>query len=345
MPDVIINISDGSRALTQAGFGKPLIIGVTAAIDGDKDTYKEYASLSEVSSDYASATEEYLAAQMIFSQEPRPATLAIVNVTRSEPAEAADLVGALDTIAPANNDWYFVILTSRDFDDIKAVAAWASANEKIMGVSVGSVDNSVSVDSIKTLGSEIASDRCFILAHQVPSKFGEAGIIGKMAPKRPGTTWKFKTVNTLTNSGYDTTDTASFKAGSVNTYIEQYGILMFTEGYMTDGSFIDVRRAKDYIKARMAESIMSLLINNDVVPYEISGITAVKAVIEGSLKLRAQEGIIAKDENNEPIIEVWAPSMDSIDQNDKNNRIAKGYGWKAQLSGALHGIEIDGIIV
>lgn len=66
--DDIVNvvIDRQTTAITAAGFGLPLFLGLHK---GFTQRYKEYGSLSEVGTDFATTSNEYIAAQRFFGQE------------------------------------------------------------------------------------------------------------------------------------------------------------------------------------------------------------------------------------------------------------------------------------
>lgn len=70
-----ISISTTSPAVTQAGFGVPLILSYSAAWPSERT--RSYSSLSALSSDFAANTVEYLAAAKIFGQSPAPTTVKV----------------------------------------------------------------------------------------------------------------------------------------------------------------------------------------------------------------------------------------------------------------------------
>lgn len=345
MADVIINITDQTRPLTQAGFGKPLILGDTEIITGAKDTYKEYMYLDEVENDYASDTNEYKAAQALFAQEPSPEKVAIYNVTRDATPLPSELTDALSTIKTSHNDWYFLILTSKVSADIEVVGAWVDSNDKIFGICMGSSDETVTVSDITTVAATLASDRCFILAHKDPTEFADSALIGKMAPKDPGSaTWKFKNLNGITDAGYNTTEIDNLETGNVNTYIKKFGVLQTTEGKTTSGTYIDITRSKDWLKARMEEAVMAVLISNDKVPYDTSGIILIVDAVKSVLKNAASNGMIAKDDGGNPMFSITAPKRADIPVEDRANRKLPDIKWEATIAGAVHTVQIDGVV-
>lgn len=70
---VVVNISRDTAAVTQAGFGVPLIIGPNGAFSG----VREYATIAAVLADFATSTDEYKAAAKALGQTPRPVKIKI----------------------------------------------------------------------------------------------------------------------------------------------------------------------------------------------------------------------------------------------------------------------------
>jgi hypothetical protein len=71
---VVMNITRDSVGIARAGFGVPLIISYYAAF---AERVRFYTDLLGVQDDFAIDTPEYLAAQAMFSQQPRPSRIAI----------------------------------------------------------------------------------------------------------------------------------------------------------------------------------------------------------------------------------------------------------------------------
>ena len=336
MPDVVVNITDSSRSVTVAGFGLPLILGVTASITGTKDTYKEYASTTEVAVDFASTTDEYKAAAAIFAQDPSPSKIAIYNVTRSGTPVPADLTDALDDIAAAGHtDWYWLITTSKVAVDIDAVGGWADSNKKLFGVGY----HDATISNIVAIADGLASSRCFVFAHKTMAEFPEAALIGKLAPKTVGSwTAKFKNLTGITDPGYTTTEQSTLETGNVFTYTEKGGILQTTEGIASDGSYIDTMVAKDWLKINMEAEVMSVLINNDKVPYTDGGITQVVDAVKAVLRRAVIQEILAD-------FTVTAPKAADISTTNKSNRLLPDINWTATLAGAIHKVNpITGVV-
>lgn len=71
---VTVNITRNTAAVTQAGFGLPLFLGLNK---GFTSRYKTYTSITEVGVDFASTSPEYIAASKAFSQAVSVTEIAI----------------------------------------------------------------------------------------------------------------------------------------------------------------------------------------------------------------------------------------------------------------------------
>jgi hypothetical protein len=71
---VSLTISAGTVSVGRAGFGIPLILSVNAAWS---ERVRTYTDIEGVAEDFATTAPEYLAANALFSQEPRPETIKI----------------------------------------------------------------------------------------------------------------------------------------------------------------------------------------------------------------------------------------------------------------------------
>lgn len=79
-----VSISASAPAITQKGFGLPLIISHTATWT---EYCREYASSTDVVADFGLTTPEYLAAAAIFAQSPRPPTVLIGRSSAHPPTQ------------------------------------------------------------------------------------------------------------------------------------------------------------------------------------------------------------------------------------------------------------------
>lgn len=327
--DVEVVISRETQAVSQAGFGVPLVLATS------KDhPYTTYRDLSSVAEDFNETTEAYAIANRIFAQNPRPQQIAILGVSYdSEVDEPTSLVSALNDVA--GEDFYFLLCEEQGEDEILALSQWTDSQKRIYFYS--SNDPSIL--------ENIESDRTVALIHENPASYPAEGWVGVCAPTNPGSiTWKFKTINGVLDAGYSTSEVDDIVENGGNTYIRQGGILHTYDGRTTSGEWIDIIRSQDFIETRIKEEVFRTLVNAPKVPYTSAGIAMISSAVESVLQNAYGNGMIAEDEDGVPLYSVTAPRRSDIPVNDRANRILPDVHFEFELAGAIHKTRITGVI-
>ncbi|WP_425447741.1 DUF3383 family protein [Dethiothermospora halolimnae] len=329
--DVVVNISRETQALTQKGFGLPLILATN--VDHE---YKEYLDLQSVSDDFKEDTEAYKMANRIFAQTPRPEKIAIYGVAYDSTAgDPKILTAALNDLAEKNNDWYFLLCEEKEDTEITALSGWIDAQKKLY---FADTDN-------LSLAATLESERTIICVHTKPEEYMACGWVGKCGPKDPGSlTWKFKNINGVTEADLGVTEITQLHKDGGNTYVRKLGMLQTSEGKVSSGEYIDVMRSQDFIEARMTEEVSRLLYTKDKIPYSNKGISMVVDAMTTVLKQATEQGIILTDENDRGVYSINVPTRGTIPINDVANRKLNGVEWCATLAGAIHEITINGVL-
>jgi hypothetical protein len=336
--DVEIVITDQTRPLSQRGFGLPLIFGTTKA-----HPYTEYTSLSAVAEDFDATDAEYLAAQAMFRQSPSPSKVAIYSIARDMPTEG-DLASALNDLTQQHNDWYWLVYAPRDHEDgdLEALADWVSAAGKFAVVTNAP---GASTDDIVAQAQAMNTSRVVYIAHTSSEDYPDAALVGRMAPLQPGSaTFKFKTLDGVTESTFSTTEISQLHDAGVITYVSKFGVLQTSEGYVTDKTFADIQLAKDWLKARMEERISRVLFVNEKIPYDNIGIAQIVDPIRSTLQQATALGIVARADDGTGLFTVRAPRREDVDPTDRANRILPDVYWDAVLAGAVHRVRVSGVV-
>ena len=337
LTDVEIIISDQTRPLTQRGFGLPLIFGTTKA-----HPYTEYTSLPAVAEDFQPTDPEYLAAQAIFRQSPNPGRAAIYGVERTTPG---DLATALNELVQQHNDWYWLVFAPRQLegaDDLGDLADWVAAAGKF---AVFANETGMTALQIVAQAQDINSSRVIYFAHTKPDDYPDAALVGRMAPLQPGSaTFKFKTLDGVSEATFSTTEIGQLHDAGVITYVRKFGVLQTSEGYVTDKTYADIQLAKDWLKARMEERISRVLFVNEKIPYDNIGIAQIIDPIRSTLQQATGLGIIARNDDGTGQFTVRAPRREDVDPTDRANRILPDVYWDAVLAGAVHRVRVSGVV-
>ena len=150
MPDinqvVRVNILTSPTAQTYENFGVLNIVGISDVIPMS-ERIRQYSSMSDVADDFASADEEYKAANIYFSQSPTPSTLTISR--RAASATSAELLGSANVESvlatwQSISDGAFTIevdgsdedLTALDFSSVTSLADVATVIDTAFSGSV-----------------------------------------------------------------------------------------------------------------------------------------------------------------------------------------------------------------
>lgn len=121
---VNIQITLGSKSVTRAGFGTPLVLGPNADFGGD--LVRTYTSLPAVAEDFETTDDEYKWAQRLFSQEKKPRQIVI--------GKRAAAVAQVETLTPTvqNETLYRVTINGEDYEYTSDEDA--TANEIVAGL-------------------------------------------------------------------------------------------------------------------------------------------------------------------------------------------------------------------
>lgn len=268
--------------------------------------------------------------------------LQIEQLVASDPVE-----DDLDAVADSSNDWYGVALTSRAFQDIISTADWVEARPKLFGTcssQLAIIDESANDDQ-SSIAYELSSGnytRTFLLYHQdADDDYPECAWFGRCLPLEPGSeTWKFKQLQSISSSNLSTTQAINAQSKSCNTYQFVGGVDITAEGVVASGEYIDVIRGVDWLTARIQEFVFFVLVNNNKVPYTDTGIAMIEAEVRRALDLGVSNNFLAAD----PQYTISVPRAAAVPSIDKANRILKNVNFQATLAGAIHFVEIRGVV-
>lgn len=250
-----------------------------------------------------------------------------------------------------DDDWYFLLSTSRTEQDILQNVASIELLVKLYAFESDQADSKnlpVSTDTTSIFAQIQAAnrDRTFYVWTKTSNleNYPAAAWVGLMAPKTPGSaTWKFKTVSgPVPDDELTSTERTNIEGKNGNIYITVAGITMFQEGVVASGEFIDIMRGTDLIQARMQENVFFLLVNEDKVPFDNGGIEAVALRVEDTLTNVGVANTILRGGDDAPVVVV--PDVNQIAQADRANRFLNEITFTAFYAGAIHKAKISGRI-
>lgn len=334
---VTLAITKGTRQVSRAGFGTGMILSLHTEFAG---RIKYYGSLTEVTDDFATTDDEYLAASLYFSQARTPALLAIGRIDAGD----ANIAASIDAVIDESNDWYALILIDRTQSVVEAAAAKIETLKKIFITASADTDilDGASTTDVAYVLSQLNYERTGVLYHSTAATaWPEAAWLGRMLPLDPGEgTWKFKTLVGVAADDLTEGQILAAEGKNCNVYIPIGGVSITSEGVVVSGEFIDVTRFIDFFEARTQENVYSTLINVEKIPYTNKGIAAVESAVRKTIGLGLDVGGIAPDPT--PVVSV--PDVLDVDSADKAARLLQNVEFAFTLAGAIHKVEIDGYV-
>lgn len=353
LSDIVnVTITKQTTAISRAAFGIPAIIAeflpadVKAGATAFNERTRTYTSLAGVAVDFADTTRIYKAAAAMFSQAVRPAKIII---GRKDPTDATWTAG-LDAIAAENDTWYLFTATDINAQLVEAdqatVAAWAlSSGRKVYVVQSTDTDalasGTVAGSLVGTLKG-LSNDRAAVIYHAAANETqcADAAWVGNCAPFDPGSqTWAYKQLQGVTPDALTATQEGVLSANNGNRYVTVAGVGVTRDGKVASGEYIDIRIGIDWLNARLAENVFSLLVNVRKVPYDDSGIQLVVGTVEATLNEAVRLGILQAG-----TVVVTAPRYSEIPEADKLARNLPDVKFTALLLGAVHTVEINGTV-
>lgn len=363
----------GTRTLTDnagtytAGSAKVTVNGdeITQAFDTDKNTTLT-ALAAQIAAHAAVDTAVYTAGSHTIVITPLTGNLLMISfdltvITGTMDWELTatateDYVDALNAIVGYDNDWYGLVIISRTEQDQLDVAAWVETQSKILGLAsddadivdlTESGDTTTIAYQLKALGYA----RTFLFYHSdAANSYPEAALLGKVLPYDPGSyTAKFKTLSSIAVDILDAGQRTNALAKNVNIYEEVGGVNIVEDGKVVEGEWLDVIIFVDWLDANMTADVFELLKRLKKVPYTNAGIAAIQSIIIKRLVMGQDVGGISPMEFDADEIQIGGfntsvPALADVSSSDKAARILNNVKFTAWLAGAIHVVNIQGII-
>jgi hypothetical protein len=256
--------------------------------------------------------------------------------------------GVADNINSAieeDNDWYFLLLTDVSEYLVRDAAAAIEALYKMFIFRNNDAD--VRTTSTSDLASELKDAGFFRTAMFYQSNlsdYGDAGFIGRCAPLDnldvQTATWANKTIAGVSVDNWTDTEQANLDNKNVNYYVQIAGVNVTLNGKVLGGEYIDIIRFIDWLRARMQERIFLNLVTKPKIPFTDPGIISIEANIREILERGVSVGGITDSQS----YSVSVPKASQVPLADKQARILRNVTFEAQLAGAIHAVEINGVV-
>ena len=258
-----------------------------------------------------------------------------------------DLDTALAAIVLDDNDWYAIAPVSRTAAQQLLAAAWVESNDKLMIIASADaniVNQTAGADATSIAHSIAAASyvrSAVIYTALAASSYPDAAWLGRCLPKNAGSiTWAFKTLTGITADSLTATQRTNALAKYANVYETVAGVSITQMGTTGGNEYIDITRGIDSLRAEMQENIYARLVNQDKIPFTDKGIASIEALVRKSLEDRIGNpyNFIAS------ITSITSPLAANVSAVNKAARTLPALEFVAVLAGAIHEIEISGVV-
>lgn len=299
---------------------------------------------------YDSTEDAYKAANVAFSQDPKPQELFVVARKVGADKENEPIAECLDRAA-RHNEWYgFSLIGFSSTTDLQAAAEWAEANSRLFGFTYISGSLPIVTSSYTHTFAFYAGS---ISASEYPdgNTYAAVAYMAKCFGYDPGSeTWNLKSLNGVKESLLPAGKVHELKNAKTNFYRNIANKSVTQEGKVGSGEWIDVIRFKDWLLNKIQIEVFDFMTKNGKVAFNDSGITGIQNVLEAVLSAAQRLGGIDEDrydenENLERGYIVTAPRSSNISAAEKKNRKLTGVSFVARLSGAIHEVAIRGTLI
>lgn len=257
--------------------------------------------------------------------------------------EAPDV--ALAAIALEDSDWYAIAYVDRTAANQALVAAWVESNTKLY--IAASADSNIinqnsgtDTTSIAYTVSAASYVRTAVIYNALAATtFPDAAWLGRCLPLDAGSiTWAYKTLAGITPDSLTTTQRNNALAKYANVYETVAGVSITQFGTTGGNEYLDITRGIDWLQSTMQADIYTRLVQQDKIPYTDKGIASIEALVRAALEAGIERNFIAE------ITSISVPTAASVSTANKASRLLQDVEFTALLAGAIHTIEIQGVV-
>ncbi len=166
-----------------------------------------------------------------------------------------------------------------------------------------------------------------------------AALLAAMLGKTPGSaTWRHKRLAGVDADVLSATEESVLLGKRAMSYSSKRNIALTDSGRAGSGRPFDITHGVDQLQADIETSVLLVFANNDKVPYNQTGLSQIKAAIEGPLSAAEAAGLL------EPGWFVEMPSLEDISDADKAGRTLPDVTFSGIFTGAIESVTIAGTL-
>lgn len=282
-------------------------------------------------------------AQIAFMQDPCPEKIGLLSCP----------INSLSNYL--NCEFRYLIPVTSDIEDIKSISAYIEScgAYKVVCVDLTSGSTETGVLKYSDYKTNVAVFKDYertVLYVGVPIVDGVNSIctalFSKMCSKEVGSyTYKNKVLKSVyADESITRTQLDEYHDNNVNAYVHKAGYDVTSEGKCANGEYIDILDAKDWLITQIKYQLQQILINNDKIPYDDTGIAMLESGVVGVLKTGYNNGMIAESEDGGGAYTVNFARRSETKASDREKRQYMEGRFSFDLAGAVHTVTVNGVI-
>jgi len=362
LDDIVkVTVKVSPMSTVNSGFNLGLIVGKSTVISAT-DRVKVYSGTDDmIQSGWVGTEPEYAAAQVYFSQSPRPSKVAI---GRWDGTGAETAVQAITACRAANNDWYAAYLCGAVKADILAIAGYIETatplsvffyDTKDADVAAGTAGNVM--DTLQKAKRHRSFGQYSTVANAAVSAMGYAmGANTGLADSAYTLAYKTEVgilPENLTTSQVNTI--LGYKGNVYTNYGARYDLLV--QGTMADGVPFDEVLNLDKLTNDIQTAVMNSLTSAPKIPQTDDGVSLLVSAITDPCAAARTRGVIAPGVwKGAPVLSlqtgdtlstgymILAESLAAQSQADRDARKSPPIYVAIKLAGAIEHVVI-GVVV
>lgn len=222
-----------------------------------------------------------------------------------------DLVTVIGTATKFDNDYHYLMASSRETADVIKLADFATANDKQYYTATSDpkvADNSDNSNIAKTLGDKAQDNVSLMYLSADDFYYSEATVVGGEANLEPYNLQNpnFKTLEGIPVDYLTEAQVITLTQRNVNFYVKDRGYKVYKEGWTMGGNFTDTIRNQIWAQVRIEEVLTALLKEyadrGSALPYSDEGAAIMESRIRSQvIDVGIRGGTIATGTTTDPV--------------------------------------------
>lgn len=308
-------VLDSTRPVEQKGFNALAVVDCTQAIA---------TQLIYDASTITAGSDLYKGVSMAFGNGMSSVWVGGVAPNPGDPTTITDLITELATV---NNVYNFTFIIAKEYQAqiIEAISETAMALEIMVVTELNGTPEEV----VAIIEATNSKRMAFVCTADEMFTGVACGLYGYGASATPGTlTYSNRPIQGVSLSGYTNAGNQLVLDSNGIVFAKEKGLIISRMSNTSDGNFIDVTTSTDYMKHRLEEALVFLMVNIPKIGYTDRDIDEIRTALVAPGDTFVEDNIL---EDYKLIL----PRAASVPVNDKANRVLNGVRFEAKLTGSV----------